>query len=244
MARLLVMSDLHLEMRLGWRDLVAKIPEGAADVLVLAGDIVCFDQQRGSVSMLRALTEKAPATVMVLGNHEHWHQDFDQARERAASACAQTGVHLLDADTVTLAGQRFVGGTLWFPEDPLAAPHRHVMTDFHVIGRFEERVYDENRRCADFLASTVCDTDVVITHHLPSRRSVAPQYQSGPASQLNAFFVGDCEGTIARAQPRLWIHGHTHVPFDYAIGATRVLCNPIGYPRESHETGLGLVVDV
>ena len=26
-----------------------------------------------------------------------------------------------------------------------------------------------------------------------------------------------------------WNHGHTHFPFDYMIGETRVLCNPRGY---------------
>jgi len=31
---------------------------------------------------------------------------------------------------------------------------------------------------------------------------------------------------------RLWVHGHTHVSFDYRAGTTRVLCNARGYPAE------------
>ena len=27
----------------------------------------------------------------------------------------------------------------------------------------------------------------------------------------------------------LWTHGHTHEPFDYMIGTTRIVCNPRGY---------------
>ena len=34
---------------------------------------------------------------------------------------------------------------------------------------------------------------------------------------------------IDNPQIQLWIHGHTHDPFDYGIGGTRVLCNPRGY---------------
>ena len=33
-------------------------------------------------------------------------------------------------------------------------------------------------------------------------------------------------------QPKLWIHGHTHDRCDYAIGNTRVVANPLGYPTE------------
>ena len=28
---------------------------------------------------------------------------------------------------------------------------------------------------------------------------------------------------------KLWTHGHTHDPFDYMIGTTRIVCNPRGY---------------
>jgi len=32
-----------------------------------------------------------------------------------------------------------------------------------------------------------------------------------------------------RPQIKLWVHGHTHDPYDYVIGETRVVCNPRGY---------------
>lgn len=33
----------------------------------------------------------------------------------------------------------------------------------------------------------------------------------------------------------LWIHGHIHKSFDYAIGKTRVVCNPIVYIDEPND---------
>jgi hypothetical protein len=35
----------------------------------------------------------------------------------------------------------------------------------------------------------------------------------------------------------LWIHGRTHVPCDYKLFGTRVVCNPKGYPSERQRGG-------
>ena len=61
---------------------------------------------------------------------------------------------------------------------------------------------------------------------------------------LNPFFVCDCEEIMKRREPAIWIHGHTHVAFDYFLGRTRVICNPIGYPRQGGEKRVGFYVDV
>ncbi len=72
---------------------------------------------------------------------------------------------------------------------------------------------------------------VVVTHTAPSSRSIATRYEG---SALNGAFVNNLdymfEGDFA---PDLWVHGHVHQAFDYAVGGTRVVCNPLGYlPRE------------
>jgi hypothetical protein len=54
---------------------------------------------------------------------------------------------------------------------------------------------------------------------------VAPRY----AQDLgNAGFASHLDHMMGRAA--LWVHGHTHDSFDYAVAGTRVLCNPRGYP--------------
>ena len=52
-----------------------------------------------------------------------------------------------------------------------------------------------------------------------------------------AAFASSLEGLIEEYQPILWIHGHTHDPFDYELFATRVVCNPRGYPGEHLRNG-------
>lgn len=32
-----------------------------------------------------------------------------------------------------------------------------------------------------------------------------------------------------------YIHSHVHSEYDYAIGRTRVICNPRGYPDDPNE---------
>jgi hypothetical protein len=69
---------------------------------------------------------------------------------------------------------------------------------------------------------------VVVTHHLPSQRCVAPQWAGHP---LNPFFVCELDALIQERRPAIWIHGHTHDSVDVRVGETRILCNPFGYPR-------------
>lgn len=69
---------------------------------------------------------------------------------------------------------------------------------------------------------------VVCGHHAPSRLSTHPRYKhdelmnGGYSSSLDEFIID-------HPQIKLWTHGHTHEPFDYMIGETRVVCNPRGY---------------
>ncbi len=72
---------------------------------------------------------------------------------------------------------------------------------------------------------------VVVTHHLPSERSVHPQYAN---SELNPAFASRIDETVGLAE--LWLHGHTHESCDYLVEGengrvARVVCNPRGYSR-------------
>lgn len=71
---------------------------------------------------------------------------------------------------------------------------------------------------------------VVVTHHAPHRKSLAPRFAEDWAS---GGFVNEMLPEFFEV-PSLWIHGHTHNSFDYRIGACRVVCNPRGYLINRH----------
>jgi hypothetical protein len=70
---------------------------------------------------------------------------------------------------------------------------------------------------------------IVITHHAPSPRSEAPGNTGSP---LSSSFISDLSQLVVTSRIPLWVHGHTHHNVAYRLGATRVLSNQRGYPRE------------
>lgn len=69
---------------------------------------------------------------------------------------------------------------------------------------------------------------VVVGHHAPSKASTHPRYKEDVL--MNGAYSSDLsELMLDRPCIKLWVHGHTHDPFDYMIGSTRVVCNPRGY---------------
>lgn len=80
---------------------------------------------------------------------------------------------------------------------------------------------------------------VVVTHHLPSMRSVAARFES---DVLSAAFASHLDELVEQAD--VWIHGHTHDAFDYRHGKCRVICNPRGYPSETTAFRPTVVVEV
>lgn len=223
-----IYSDLHLEFYRGQgRSIVDNLP-GDADVCILAGDITVGED---IPQVLEWFCDKYEHVIYVHGNHEFYGANRPAIIELTEEAVEDNpNLYWLNRSSVEIEGRRFLGSTLWFKEDPLA-PHHH-MTDFSVIMDFKSWVYEENRLDIEYFLNNVQEGDIVVTHHLPSKRSVAPQYADSP---LNSFFLCNLEGLIQHQQPAYWFHGHTHSSFDYKIGKSRVVCNPLGYPHEYNQ---------
>jgi UDP-2,3-diacylglucosamine pyrophosphatase LpxH len=230
-------SDMHLEFWHPWHMRpVAAVPE--CEVLVLAGDILSLRFSDDEMSETwKAFSEKAKAVFYLPGNHEFYGSNLDLglAVLRRMESNFPSNVKMLwpDEDHIYVhGGRRFLGGTLWFSDDGSNQPYEKFLGDFSHIRGFKPWVYEENKRTKDFLDRNVRQGDVVVTHHLPSERSIAPKYKK---SALNRFFVFSCDDLIASAKPALWMHGHTHGGCDYVHGDTRVVCNPMGYPNDVSE---------
>ena len=194
-----------------------------ADVLILAGDIHPFPHVRDYVREHLQQSYGIPV-IMVRGNHDYWGGSFDD-----------TGftVH-------TIEGLRIAAGTFWtdLARDPFAVMKARGFSDFKYIeGMTVDRWQDRHEQ--DVWALKYFKPDIVVIHHAPSFNSVSEQFYGSP---YNSFFVSDHDKLIRELNPKIWIHGHVHSHWDYKIGDTQILCNPLGYPNEiKHKVDVKIV---
>ncbi len=252
--KLQILSDLHLEMlnpACSWR-----IPQTAADVVVLAGDIgVGLMGVNWAVREAERLQKYA---VYVPGNHEYYGERLD-VLEKMRAAARGSSVYVLDMDEVTLEGVRFLGATLWTDYLAFGREHRpdamdkaaRFLNDHRLINRpygiLPRDTLERHERAKAWLEGKLADqgngATIVVTHHAPSLAGTDARFHK---DHLTAAFVSDLEDLIRTYSPTLWIHGHTHHCVRYVVGRTPVAANQKGYPHEP-ATGLFdpcLVVDV
>ena len=232
--RIVPISDLHIDhLRPGTLDdIIAGIPRDI-DVLVVAGDV--SDSGSRLPEFFNVLCGEFSTVIYVIGNHEYYHNSIDGLHDIVRSSTARhPGLQWLNNDTFMVDKVRFVGSTLWFPFQESNKKYERPMNDFGQIPEFRDWVYEENVRAQQFLRGTVKTTDVVVTHFMPTYRSVAQQYLASP---FNRFFVCPMDDLIDDVGPRIWIHGHTHVSCLYKIGDTQVACNPVGYESIDEKSG-------
>ncbi len=226
-----VLSDLHIEFGNFF------VPETDADVVVFAGDIgVGIDGLRWIESQ-----EIDKPIIYVLGNHEFYNHDIKIADEIVKSAAEN--IHVLIDDAVEINGVRFLGCTLWTDfllfgqiEQYFALQNaKKNMADFEVIKNNGRRfspddsinLHDKSRDWLEgMLSIPYKGKTVIVTHHLPSSKSVHPRFAK---NLLTPAFASNLEDLMDKERVALWVHGHTHDAYDYEIYGTRVICNPRGY---------------
>lgn len=255
-------SDLHLE----FADL--SLPGG--DILVIAGDVmeaknlkrdqynpdaVTFDFENKDQRFDRfyrfieeECSRKYRQTVMVMGNHEHYHFQFEKTADHIRSQLPDN-VCLLEKQSLELNGVLFLGATLWTDcngGDPQTMAYLSgSMNDYRMIkcvtnGNYHkltpQRTLAEHIQTKQYFETVLAENRaranplpvVVVTHHAPSKLSIKPRYHhdqhmnGGYSSDLTAFIENNPEIVS-------WHHGHTHDQFRYQVGSTWVICNPRGY---------------
>lgn len=226
----------------------AIAPARKADLVVLAGDVA-----GGEAGIEWAARHFAGQPVVtVAGNHEFYGQRIPGLLPRLQAAAGRSGnVTVLEnaEGRLRLRGRvlRILGCTLWsdfalYGEEgadasmALAAErlldHSRILLDdgSPFLPADARRLHAASRAwLEEALAEPFDGPTVVVTHHAPAPQSVDPRFAGDP---LSPSFASDLTSLIERTRPALWIHGHTHHPVDYRIGATRVVSHQWGYPKE------------
>lgn len=240
-------SDLHLE----FGDLQLDNTDNA-DLLILAGDICTAKHLESNgelgkryMNFFEHVAKEFPEVVYVMGNHEHYGYNFDKTATTIHSKLRHLNVNFLDNDYTCMGNPDclVIGGTLWTDlnkgDKETVESIPYLMRDYSVITKGDSYkrltprdTIAEFNRATQFLDLTVPKYSggccMVVTHHAPSIKSIHPKYSNDTI--VNGAYHSNLEDFIIdNPTIKLWVHGHTHTPFDYKIGEARVVCNPRGY---------------
>lgn len=194
---------------------------------------------------LKRCSFQFPHVVYVAGNHEFYHGRWKASLDHLREECAVfSNVYFLERDVKVIDDVTFIGATLWTDMnkgDPLTLHAiNDMMNDFKII-RNDEHGYTKLRpahamyrhhQTVSYLKAILPDMKdrkiVFVGHHAPSKQSTHPKYKNDQL--MNGGYSSDLsEFILDHPEIKLWTHGHTHDPFDYMIGTTRIVCNPRGY---------------
>ena len=233
-------------------------PANTADQMAIANGTGLGRRQLAAQrfrDFLKRCSFQFPHVIYVAGNHEFYHGKWNQSLITLSNECAKfPNVYFLEAGSKKIDDVTFIGGTLWTDMnkgDPLTLHSvRDMMNDFRVIKKDLEgytnlKPHDtvvRHRHMLDYIKNIVAERGdekfVVVGHHSPSFQSVHEGYRS--ETLMNGAYHSDLsEFILDRPQIKLWVHGHTHHPFDYVIGETRIVCNPRGYENDGYGEDTG-----
>ncbi len=159
-------------------------------------------------------------------------------------------MRFLDNDVTEIAGARILGTTLWtdyalnvlLRRQAIGEMHK-LMNDYTLDKRLSstrgsrkidtrtirDRHIVQRNWLSKELAKPFDGPTIVVTHHAPSRRSLAGR---DAGQVIAAAYASNLDGFIEDRKIDVWVHGHTHDSCDYRIGKTRVVANPYGYEEE------------
>lgn len=235
-------SDLHTNFYPnGGKSIIESLYNNNVDVLVVAGDLSVIKDNLLQAN-IKQLCDRFPEVVYVAGNHSYYHSTFDHVDSILASLDAQIkNFTWLNNTRINVAGQSFIGATLWFPNSTSVQKYKHLLNDYNYISNFEPGVYNRNQETTEFFRDNIREGDILVTHHMPSSKCVAPMYKDSVA---NCFFFSDLDSIICSTKPVFGFYGHAHSNNDFMLYSTRVLCNPRGYPGQNPMFSESMIITI
>lgn len=230
-------SDLHLEFYDNSVFLARGPFKVAGDVLVLAGDtlpLIEFEDYKRH-RFFDWCSKNYRETFLIPGNHEYYHNDIGMYPD-TWSMHLRDNVTMYENDSVVLDDTEFILSTLW-SHIPMSKwlTLRKGMSDFALI-KYNEKPFTAteynalHERDLAFIKAGIAASKtkhkVVVTHHVPSRFLVAPEFRN---SNLENGFTVDLTDYIESSGIDLWVYGHSHRSIETIIGNTRMASNQIGY---------------
>jgi predicted phosphohydrolase len=236
-------SDLHLEFGEN-REWLRKQPlKPAADLLILAGDLVCLSNIELAGWFLDWVSENFKETYWVPGNHEYYHSSISNSP--ILHQRVRPNVHLVDNISIDFGDVAAHFTTLW-TDIPYTFARRveRQLSDFHVIKAGDEQLTaahinalhaQSKKYLIDALSRFQSKKQLVVSHHVPTYTNYPEQYTG---SVLNSAFAVEMKDLIEEFKPVTWIYGHSHINVaPFKINTTELLTNQLGYSWRGEGSG-------
>jgi predicted phosphodiesterase len=250
--KLRILSDLHIDDN---RDY--KIVPNEEDILILAGDI--SDNPEDTFSLISKYMKDSnysKKVIFVMGNHDFFNDTIIERIKYWKHFGKQLGknFHFLNQTSVIIDNIEFYGTTLWSNINVNNNINNRFSQykDFNCIYNYDiftpitpndykKMHLEQKNNLILYLNKPSKYQRVIITHHLPSYKSISKKYKN---NVFNDMFAGNLDYVIENNAIALWIHGHTHSSVDYTIENTRILCNPKGKDDENPEFKDNFIVEI
>lgn len=248
-------SDIHLEHR----ENGPGFDLGSGEVLILAGDILTAKHLKKNgplkktyLKFFKDCSKNYDHVIFIAGNHEHYGYHYNST-QKAIEENIPKNFNYLQNSKIRINDTYFLGATLWTDfrkENPLSMMDAgSTMNDYKAIrinNNYRKLNPDDtlsfHKESLKYLDDTMEELKgekiVVITHHVPSLRSIPTRFRTYDYGA----YCSDLEWLMEKHSYVLHCHGHTHSHFDYVVDNTRVVCNPLGYLGE--ETGFDVNFEI
>jgi UDP-2,3-diacylglucosamine pyrophosphatase LpxH len=246
------------ELLLFIEELIPKMP---GDCLIIAGEISHCNKQ---ISKMQQLFKKIyPRVFQVIGNHDMYlinnrnQQKFNwnpfERIQAIKDISLANGVELLDGDVHRIGDIKIGGLTGWYDLtnedslmnwvetddfnnlDPIEASKfrkRFIEVKSNLPRWNTNKFYNIQMQKLDNIIENSCD--ILVSHVallLPPKELMPPKFQEGIR---NMFYYVDNFNEVKQTGCQVYIHGHTHTPYDYNFGGVRIVCNPFGRPDDNN----------
>ena len=200
--RLAAVGDLHYgkASRALLQPIFGALTRTEADILLLLGDLTDYGLPEEAEELAHELTSSVKIPIVgVLGNH-----DFESgAATEVARILRGAGMHLLDGETVEVAGIGFAG-----VKGFAGGFGRGVLGPWgeEVVKRFVHEAVNEALKLESALARLRTPTRIALLHYAP----IAGTVEGEPREIWPYLGCGRLEEPLTRYQVTAVFHGHAH----------------------------------